>query len=74
MSRLVVGVVVVVAFLASAVSAGAVTIEEGPNKATTPKFEWDFGDPGLNVEWVDGLKWKGAASGTFGPTWPLPPG
>jgi hypothetical protein len=33
----------------------------------TPKFEWDFGNQGSDVEWVEAVKWKGGGSGVFGP-------
>ena len=48
-------------------ASAAVTVSEGADTVVTPKFEWDFGNQGFNVEWVEGLKWKGAGSGTFGP-------
>src|SRR5215207_8636349 len=52
----------------AAPAGAAVTLTEGANTAVAPKFEWDFGNEGLNVEWVEGLKWKGAKSGIFEPS------
>lgn len=71
-SRRVIGIATIIGLLLLPGSASAaITLSEGPNTVSTPRFELNFGDtlgaPGDNgrVERVDGVRWKNSA-GTLG--------
>lgn len=46
-------------------AAAEIKLEEGPDKATTPHLEMDFGDSAGNVELVEAVKWS-PVGGTLG--------